>query len=123
LTDPSISGAAILNWAVQGALKWQRDGLRIPARVIAATEQYRAEQDQVGEFIEDTCFMNSAASVPVTALRAEYEAWCQKNGCRPLGRHNFLEALKGRGIEPSRTTGGRRVFRGIGLLHREAEED
>jgi len=35
----------ILNWALEGCLEWQRGGLREPEEVIAATADYRREQD------------------------------------------------------------------------------
>src|SRR5262249_1677210 len=41
----------ILAWAVRGCLAWQRDGLRPPEMVQAATEEYRKEMDVVGNFL------------------------------------------------------------------------
>jgi putative DNA primase/helicase len=35
----------ILAWAIEGCLAWQRHGLRPPAIVMAATEEYRTESD------------------------------------------------------------------------------
>jgi len=34
----------ILNWAVQGCLEWQRDGLGVPQEVVEATRGYEAER-------------------------------------------------------------------------------
>src|SRR5262249_17900430 len=42
--DPEVQ-AAILAWAVEGALVWQQDGLLIPERVRSYTDEYRAEND------------------------------------------------------------------------------
>src|ERR1039458_5355848 len=38
----------ILAWSVQGCVLWQKDGLQFPETVTKATEEYRAENDQVG---------------------------------------------------------------------------
>ena len=37
--------AGILNWAIQGCLKWQEDGLEPPEQVTSATDEYRNEMD------------------------------------------------------------------------------
>ena len=43
----------ILNWALAGCLEWQRRGLVAPECVRTATEDYRHEEDVVGQFLED----------------------------------------------------------------------
>ncbi|HEX03559.1 MAG TPA: hypothetical protein ENH10_00160, partial [Bacteroidetes bacterium] len=45
LRNPEIAGPAILAWAVQGCLDWQKKGLQIPASVTNATEEYRQEMN------------------------------------------------------------------------------
>lgn len=35
----------ILNWAVEGRLKWQAEGLEAPASVTASITAYRSEDD------------------------------------------------------------------------------
>src|SRR5262249_7628395 len=39
----------ILAWCVRGCLEWQQIGLKAPQRVLAATEEYRADEDVVGQ--------------------------------------------------------------------------
>ena len=46
---------AILRWAIEGCLAWQRDGLQPPAGVQAATEDYLAGEDIIGQWIADCC--------------------------------------------------------------------
>ena len=48
-------GAGILEWLVQGYLKWKRDGLAEPEVVSSATKAYRADEDHLGNFIQDCC--------------------------------------------------------------------
>ena len=43
----------ILNWAIEGSVKWFHDGLKIPQEVLAASEAYLTEEDIMGQFIED----------------------------------------------------------------------
>jgi P4 family phage/plasmid primase-like protien len=42
----------ILRWAVEGALKWQADGLEEPEAVQAATAEYRRSEDKLAQFFE-----------------------------------------------------------------------
>lgn len=73
----------ILNWALEGARQWCKDGLRPPVAVINATTEYRHEQDHVGRFIDDACTLADDVMVPAKELRTAYEQWCEENGERP----------------------------------------
>jgi len=42
----------ILNLAIEGCLAWQRERLNAPAAVLAATEEYRETEDQLGAFLD-----------------------------------------------------------------------
>lgn len=56
LRDTSLSGPAILAWAVKGCLEWQVSGLGIPPLVQEATDSYREEMDPIKEFLEEKPF-------------------------------------------------------------------
>ena len=47
--------SAILAWAVQGCLEWQQNGIQEPDEVKEATNEYREEQDVLGEFFLENC--------------------------------------------------------------------
>jgi putative DNA primase/helicase len=79
LRDPSISGSAILNWIIEGAIKWQQSGLKVPTRVVRATQEYRQQEDPLALFIEDHCVIDPQRSVPVAQFRAAYERWAQES--------------------------------------------
>jgi putative DNA primase/helicase len=40
----------ILNWALQGCVHWQREGLDLPLEVKTAIATYRAEMDTLADF-------------------------------------------------------------------------
>lgn len=69
LEDPEISGAAILAWAVEGCRDWQRNGLRVPASVKAATTAYRDEQDPLREFFKEEIVLDPNAWTSTAELR------------------------------------------------------
>lgn len=89
----------ILNWALAGCRTWQRIGLDPPAAVLAATAEYRQEQDHVGRFIEDRCDLGAEWKVTARDLRGAYEAWCQENGERPWSARAMAPQLAERNCE------------------------
>ena len=107
LRDPSISGPAILAWAVEGCLRWQEDGLRVPAIVEKATEQYRMDMDPLRPFFDEGCRFGSTEWTTASALREAYEAWARANGEHPLDGRQFAERLRKRGCEQKATRSGR----------------
>ena len=54
---PELPG--ILNWIIEGAVAWQREGLQEPGAVLQASAHYRHEQDQVMQFLEAGARLNS----------------------------------------------------------------
>ena len=51
----------ILAWMVRGWHKFKRDGLPPPAKVLAATTEYREQADEVPEFVRDFCVTGNPA--------------------------------------------------------------
>jgi len=80
LTTDRNDLAAILAWAVQGCLEWQRIGLAIPDRVRAYTREYREENDPLRGWLDDCCTLDADQYTPSAQLRQSYEAWCTDNG-------------------------------------------
>jgi putative DNA primase/helicase len=89
----------ILAWAVRGCLLWQRDSLKFPESVIAATDEYRAESDDIGRFIAQRCEIGENFSARARALYTEYIGWCQENGERHVSGKRFSQRMSENGIE------------------------
>ena len=70
----------ILTWAVEGCLKWQRDGLQHPECVTAATAEYRQESDPFQNFVTERCTTDGRGSVGATALFEAFSSWSPDNG-------------------------------------------
>jgi putative DNA primase/helicase len=81
-------GPGILAWLVEGARQWKLlGGLKEPNRVTKAEQDYRAEQDVIGTFLNQCTrsFLDhdAAGAIPRTkasALYACYASWCEKSG-------------------------------------------
>jgi putative DNA primase/helicase len=75
----------ILNWAIRGFLEMQAiGGLQPPGAVRAATDEYKTESDQLGQFIEEAMVVEAAGECSLSKLLTAYQAWCEENGeqCR-----------------------------------------
>lgn len=70
--------AGILAWLVRGCLEWQQSGLKPPASVQAATEEYRTEEDTLGLFIADECIESPDVKAKSATLYEQYKIWCGK---------------------------------------------
>jgi putative DNA primase/helicase len=116
LTDPTDAGPAILIWMVEGALKWQQDGLREPAVVREATQAYRSENEDFSEFVSDCCVEEVEQWATSVQLHSRYRDWSHAHGyTHPYGPKRFGSQLRGRGHIPQKR-GGVRGWKGIGLV-------
>ena len=115
----------ILPWAVDGALKWQKQGLGAPPAVKKATEEYREESDPLNEFIDECCVVESDAQVAAAELWAAYQRWSEDNGARsPIDRAKFSQRLAGRGFEKEREGHDRTwIWLGIRCLEEASTAD
>ena len=100
-----ISG--ILNWAVEGCLKWQKVGLSIPKKVLESTLDYRQEMDTIECFIEDKCQFEPNQISSVSNVYEQYREWCLANGKQPNTKVQFGKSLSKKGFDQRRTSAGR----------------
>jgi putative DNA primase/helicase len=116
-------GPGILAWIIQGAIDVFAGGLRPPAAVMAATQVYAEEEDQLGRFLEECCLIGGGEQVKLETkkLRAAYESWCHAEGEKPLSSSPFGRELKQRGIT-SKTTNSKRFYVGLALLTTDEDD-
>jgi len=111
----------ILNWAVQGCLAWQREGLGVPEEVLEATKEYEAEQDTFAMFLSEKCVCVPNARASSTALYKVYRVWAEEHGEAPVSHKVFGSFLSERGFRKDRLKMGI-VYLGIGLLAEEVHD-
>lgn len=106
----------ILEWAIQGCLVWQRDGLQAPARVREATNEYLAAQDSLTEWLEECVEAVPDFVTTTKELYGAWRIWTEARGEYPGTEQRFAERLTERGRQKGRQGGtGRKGFRGIAL--------
>ena len=112
----------ILNWAIQGSLMWQREGLKEPEKILQATNAYRTEMDVISLFLEDCTVNEEEIQVGSAALFEAYMRWCDQNNEFKMTHTMFGRKMGELGFEKKRVTinGGKKMgYLGIGLLHEE----
>jgi putative DNA primase/helicase len=105
-TDPQVH-SAILAWAVQGCLEWQQVGLAVPSCVREYTNEYRAENDPLRDWLADACEFNPIGWTSNTDLRQSYERWCETNGEKPVNPNKFAAALSAKNCTRTKRSGTR----------------
>ena len=101
----------ILNWAIEGCLVWQREGLGDASVVRRATAEYRADEDTLGAFLAERCVLEG--SVGTGALRDAYEGFCEAVDEQPMGASLLGRELADRGVR--RGGNGRGSYQGVRL--------
>jgi P4 family phage/plasmid primase-like protien len=105
----------IAAWMIQGCLKWQKKGLSdVPASVKLATEEYQAEQDLIGLWLDGRCQRYASAETSTTDLYADYRPWAIDNGLRPLSSVSFGRRLAEHGFTV-RKSNGKNLWWGLAL--------
>jgi putative DNA primase/helicase len=106
----------ILNWGVEGCLRWQEIGLAEPSVVQCATNDYIEEQDMLRGFLDEQCESGQGQSFRVynAHVYAVFTTWCESNGRKPFSSQRFSAKLAERGFKRFRDKYGR-GFEGLRL--------
>lgn len=65
--------SGILNWMVEGFQKYKNEGLAIPKDVVDATNLYKEEEDDLGQFIKEECTVGAGLSVSVKDFKEKFK--------------------------------------------------
>ena len=108
---------AVLNWAIQGCMLWQEEGLgRPPGAVVQAAADYKKEMDPLQVWIEDNTFRGPAAKTAQRSLYLAYSGWAKATGQRFIMTElQFGQRLTSRGFKATKVS-GLRMREGIALL-------
>ena len=89
----------ILNWALEGLKDYQKNGLKPPAIVTAATNEYKEDMDLLGRWMEDCCEMDEKSETPTADLHSNYEKWMEHEVGFAMSGIAFGRELANRGFE------------------------
>jgi putative DNA primase/helicase len=105
---------AILRWMVDGCLEWRRGGLNPPKAVREATADYLADQDTVGQWIDESTEAAVNAFEKTRDLFLSWKNWCEPKNIFVGIETSFTDTLKDRGYKKGRV-GNDRGFHGLRL--------
>lgn len=106
--------SGILNWAIEGWKRYQREGLIEPEVITNATRDYRDEEDVFGRFLRENYVENDAFHVKATDC---YEAFVKAVG--PVMTSTEFGTEMGKRFNRERPRIGGKlttVYKGIGVL-------
>lgn len=66
--------SGIFNWMIEGYNQWMTKGLCVPSSVREATEIYRDEEDDLGQFIRSECVACRGAFIPSQEFRDRFKS-------------------------------------------------
>ena len=116
ILNRELSGAAILAWAVKGALAFFEGTVGIPAIVKQRTEALRELMDRATGFFDDECAFEPGATVFARDIKQAYVQWARDaNIGNPLASNQLAERLRARGAVDKRVGRGKR-WDGVRLL-------
>lgn len=117
-------GPGILHWALLGLSDWLHGsgGLCPPEAVLAATRDYRATEDPLGQFLAARCTLDEAFFCKLGALHDAYIQWAAQNGQPDLARKTVANRLRERGGLQVRVSHGTTSVYGVTLRPPDPED-
>ncbi len=104
---------AILKWAVDGCIMWQKEGLIPPKAVADATKEYKSEMDILQTFMEECVTIDYSSNVTAQDLYKAYSNWAMENKEFVMKSRKFFLDI-GKKIEKGRTGSGS-IYKNIKL--------
>jgi len=94
----------VLNWAIEGALAWQTEGGLVPPEcVVAATNQYREDEDVLSDFVAEKIEPAKGHELAHKDLYRAYKDWhAEGSSERPFSSKKVAQMLGDRGYKTFR---------------------
>lgn len=108
----------ILAWMIAGCRRYLQDGLNRPSAIVAATNEYFADQDVFGQWFEERCVLRPGAFEAATKLYGDWETYAKAHGEVPGTAKSFGAAMRKRNLvsKSSRLLGSpQKIYTGVEL--------
>ncbi|MEG0722023.1 MAG: phage/plasmid primase, P4 family, partial [Lachnospiraceae bacterium] len=105
------AGPAIMSWIIEGAKKAIEANFKaeLPGVVKEAIQSYREDNDWLGQFINECCEVEDAASEKSGGLYQAYRAYCMHNGDYIRSTSDFYSSMDKAGFLRRKTKSGVKV--------------
>lgn len=105
----------ILNWAVEGSMIWQREGLRKPDCVKWTIEEYKSDMDGLSDFFDQCVEFIPSSKTATRDLYTSYKIWAAGAGEEEVSMKRFSSMLKERGYTKTRDHRLGMIWHGLNL--------
>lgn len=99
--ESELSG--ILNWMLQGYKMLKNEGLLPPEEVLLATEEYKDENNVIGNFIKEMIIKSNNDNIKSCDLYKQFLLWSELNGEKNISHILFSKKLKEQDIKIKKT--------------------
>jgi putative DNA primase/helicase len=109
-------GSGILNWLIEGALKWKQRDLQtdVPTAVAEATDAYKPDLEWLNDFLKACCTPKTGGRTRTTDLYVAYKVWIEKMGPHAMKKNDFQTMMEQEGFK--RTKSCYKYYRGLDLV-------
>lgn len=114
-------GTGILRWLMEGYQDYRNHGFCEPAAVMTATNDYRCEEDEIGRFVAERCYLTANGISQAEEIYQCYKQWGGKKSQTLFGRE-----LAKRFTKETPTSGTYRrktVYQGLAILSGSSESE
>lgn len=108
---------AIFAWAVEGVVKWYKEGLPHCQKVEDAIKVYQESADILDRFISTILTKDPKSKISISELYDTYEAWAKENAERSLTKRELGQLMYAKGFEQKKS-GSVRAWEGLDLKTR-----
>lgn len=122
--DPNLKekllqeAGSILNWMIEGCIKWKHNGLYKNSTVENATNAYFDEEDSLSQWITECCIIENLAKSPSSDLYTSWKCFAEKNGLIAGSNKSFSADLEKKGFVKKKQISGM-FFLGIKLKQKD----
>jgi putative DNA primase/helicase len=111
----NAEGSGILQWAIEGCLEWQKNGLEPPAVVTDATKEYLANENVLQTWVDERCILDDVQATTLSShAYHDWKLWTETRKEFTGPHKEFTARLEGLGFQRHHTKKGA-VWRGLKL--------
>lgn len=113
--------SGILNWAVVGACKYYREGLKVPQVLEEQTASYREQSDWCQEVIDEEFKIDESLDIDCALIMSRFKNYFDRHSEKPKSSMAIYAALERKGFYKIKKR-GRRYIRGLTTRSEELNE-
>jgi putative DNA primase/helicase len=111
----SAEGPGIIQWIVDGCLKYQKEGLALPQSIIDDTVAYLDEEDIIKQWLDQCCVREPGATADQADVNLSFKRWSiERNIASQAQPRRLVGELENMGFRLGKSN-GRRVYHGFKL--------